>query len=473
MSQANRQIYLITIIAALGGLLFGYDTAVISGAVSAIDVNFVEPRGLSADQAAWLKGFIVASALIGTIFGSAIAGAFAQRMGRRNTMRLAALFFMLSALGSAFPEFGLYPIGTLGAGSTAAFIIYRIIGGFGIGLASVVCPMYIAEIAPSHLRGRLVSLYQFAIVTGIFGVYFINYGIASLGDSAWIDSWGWRYMLASESVFALAFLVSLAAVPESPRWLVMRARAQDALNVLTRYESADRADAILHDIRQSLDTSDRRSVLHFGMAVIIIGVMLSVFQQFVGINAVLYYAPSIFESLGASTNASFLQAAIVGSVNFAFTLIAYRYVDRAGRKPLLLAGAALMAVAMLSLGTCFYLVELGLFALVVMMVYVAAFALSWGPVVWVVLSEMFPNSIRAKALPIAVAAQWISNFLVTSSFTTMTENRWLVDTFNNGFAYWFYGVVSAFAFVFVLRFVPETKGMSLEAVEGSWSRSRR
>ncbi len=464
----SRQVFTVTLIAALGGLLFGYDTAVISGAVNALDVNFVQPRGLDANASASLLGFTVSSALIGTIVGALTAGLIAAAIGRRATMAIAGVLFAISGVGSAYPELGLAPIGGMGPDALTPFNIYRIIGGLGIGLASVVCPMYIAEIAPRHLRGRLVSLNQFAIVTGIFGVYFVNYGIASLGDEAFVVTTGWRWMLLSEVVFAIAFLALLFLVPESPRWLMSKSREAEARTVLARFNAPDAAAAVLDEIRQSLSGAATAPLFAFGALVIFIGVMLSVFQQFVGINAVLYYAPAIFESMGASKNSAFLQTVIVGGVNFIFTLVAYVTVDRYGRKPLLLWGAVIMGGSMLTLGTLFFTEQGGVAALFAMLIYVAGFALSWGPVVWVLLSEIFPNSIRNAALSIAVAAQWISNFIVSWSFSVMNGNPWLADTFNNGFAYWFYGVMSLLAAAFVWRFIPETKQKSLEELERLW-----
>lgn len=469
-AHSQSKVFGATLIAALGGLLFGYDTAVISGAVSAIDENFIKPQGLDPTEAASLLGFAVGSALLGTVVGAAVAGLFAARLGRKLTMVIAAVMFAVSAVGSGYPELFIGEIGAMGPAALWPFIIYRIIGGVGIGLASVVCPMYIAEIAPRHLRGRLVSLNQFAIVTGIFGVYFVNYYIASLGDTAWVNSTGWRWMLVSEVVFAIAFLLFLMATPESPRWLVARGRVDEARGVLQRFNPPSEVGAVLDDIRGSLEKKPSAPLFSFGVLVVFIGVMLSVFQQFVGINAVLYYAPEIFKNMGATSNAAFMQTVIVGGVNFIFTLIAYVTVDRYGRKPLLLWGALIMAGSMLALGTFFYNQSLGLPALAAMLIYVAGFALSWGPVVWVMLSEIFPNSIRNAALPVAVAAQWISNYIVTWSFSVMNGNPWLVATFNNGFAYWFYGVMSLLAALFVWRFVPETKQKSLEELEALWKK---
>lgn len=472
LTDTNPRIVLMTIVVALGGLLFGYDTAVISGAISSIETNFILPRSLSVSDGATLLGFVVASALIGTIFGAATAGQFAKRFGRRATLMIAALLFSLSAIGSAWPEIGFAPIGEMGTSALNPFIFYRILGGFAIGLASVVSPMYIAEIAPKNSRGRLVSIYQFAIVTGIVGVYFVNFLIAGLGDEAWLLSFGWRWMLASEAIFSLTFLLCLFLVPESPRWLVMQARNQEAEAILNKLGFSDRTTDILDEIQSSLISPQSGRLLGFGISVLFIGVLLSAFQQFVGINAVLYYAPSIFEDMGAGTNAALLQTTLVGMINFVFTVVAFLLVDRIGRRPLLVFGALIMSLSMATLGTLFFFEATGRWALVAMLIYVGGFAMSWGPVVWVLLSEMFPNSIRTKAMPIAVAAQWISNFVVSWSFSVLNGNEFLSITFNNAFAYWLFAVFSALAAVFVWRLVPETKEKSLEQIEALWSGSR-
>lgn len=467
-ANVQQNVFGATLIAALGGLLFGYDTAVISGAVSAIQVNFIDPQHLPDERAASLLGSTVGSALIGTVFGAAVAGIFSSWLGRRMAMVIAAILFTVSAIGSAYPELLLGPIGGMGPKALGPFVAYRVMSGLAIGLASVVCPMYIAEIAPPHLRGRLVSLNQFAIVTGIFGVYFVNYYIASLGDPDWVNGIGWRWMLLSEGAPAVLFLAFLAMTPESPRWLVSKGRIDAAKGVLGRFNAPDAVSAVLEEIKSSLVARPSAPLFSFGVLVIFVGVMLSVFQQFVGINAVLYYAPEIFKNMGASKNAAFLQTVIVGGVNFIFTLIAYVTVDRFGRKPLLLVGALIMGFSMLALGVFFYNQSVGVAALLAMLIYVAGFALSWGPVVWVLLSEMFPNSIRNVAMPVAVAAQWISNFIVTWSFSVMNGSPKLVETFHHAFAYWFYGVMSLLAAFFVWRLVPETKQKSLEELEAIW-----
>ena len=460
----------LTLIAALGGLLFGYDTAVISGAVNAIDANFITPRGLSETAASSLSGWTISCALLGCVIGALIAGPLSTRIGRRGGLLVAAVLFLVSSLGSAFPEYGFGPIGGMGPQALVPFIIYRLISGIGIGAASMLSPLYIAEIAPPSQRGRLVTYQQIAIVGGMVIVYFVNWAIASQGDDAWVLSTGWRYMLLSGAIPAGLFLLLLLVVPETPRWLVMKGHKDKARAVLMRLSSEDEARVVLTEIESSLSHTSGK-LFAFGGLVVFVGIMLSLFQQFVGINAVLYYAPLMFQNMGATTDSALLQTIIVGVANVAFTLVALVTVDRWGRKPLLVLGALVMAASMITLGFLFSTNHVGVVALVAVVAYIAGFALSWGPVVWVLLSEIFPNAVKGKAMAIAVAMQWIANLFVSWSFKVLIGNSTLNAMFNHGFPYWIYGVMSILAAVFVLRYVPETKGRTLESVQELWTRS--
>ena len=471
MAATTNSSYLLklTIVATLGGLLFGYDTAVISGTVSSLESFFVLPFGLDELGANARLGFVVSSALIGCIIGGISGGLISKKLGRKNGLILAALLFLFSALGSAMPEMLLKPVGEADHTFIYIFIVYRIIGGIGVGLASMLSPLYIAEIAPAKIRGKLVSMNQFAIIFGMVVVYFVNYYIARQGDDSWLNTVGWRWMFASETIPAGLFLIMLFFVPDTPRSLVLKSQPEKALDVLIKVNGLEEGKKILAEIQNTV-VSHSGKLFSFGITVIVIGVLLSVFQQFVGINVVLYYAPEIFKSMGSGTDAALLQTIIVGAVNLLFTVLAIMTVDKFGRKPLMIIGALGMAFAMFALGTTFFMESVGMGALIFMLIYVASFAMSWGPVCWVLLSEIFPNKIRGRALAVAVAAQWISNYLVSWTFPMMDKNTYLLETFNHGFAYWIYGVMGVLATILVWKFVPETKGKTLEEMEKIWEK---
>ena len=411
-----------------------------------------------------VKGFVVSSALTGCIIGGALAGFAAKSLGRRAGLIISAAALSVSAFGAWQPEL-LNVFGTL---PVFSFIIYRIIGGIGIGLASLLSPMYIAEISPAEMRGRLVSWNQFAIVSGMVIIYFVNYLIARSGNEAWLTISGWRWMFFSGVIPSLVFFSLLLFIPETPRYLMMKGREADALAIIIKISGEAEARAIRDEIRETLHEKNA-PWMSFGFPVIFLGIMLAVMQQFVGINVVLYYAGNIFRNMGASTDTSLLQTIIVGAINMLFTVIAVFTVDRFGRKPLMIAGALIMAVSMLSLGFSFYFRQTGLTALFFMLLYTAGFAMSWGPVTWVLLSEIFPNSIRG-AMSVPVAALWIANLIVSWTFPMLNDNSWLTEKFSHGFSYWIYGIMCLIAAIFVYRFIPETKGRSLEEIEKFWKR---
>ena len=460
---------LITVIATFGGLLFGYDTAVISGTVSSLNKNFVEPHNLPELQANSLSGMIVSSALIGCIIGGLLGGVVSDRLGRKKGLQLVAVLFTISAIGSAWPEMFFAGFGTGGAEYTVHFIIYRIIGGIGVGLASMLSPMYIAEIVPPNIRGKLVSWNQFAIIFGMLVVYFVNYFISRGGDDQWLHATGWRWMFASETIPAILFAILLFFVPESPRWLVLKGKENEAVRVMNRV-SPDMVALEMEEIKASLQHHQSGKLFSFGFLVIFIGIMLSVFQQFVGINVVLYYAPEIFKNMNIDTDGALLQTIIVGAVNLIFTVVAIMTVDKLGRKFLQITGAITMAVGMFALGMTFYLEYMGVGSLLCMLLYIAGFAISWGPVTWVLLAEIFPNKIRGKAMAIAVAAQWIANYMISWTFPIMDKNSVLIEKFHHGFAFWIYAAMSVLAALFVWKFVPETKGLTLEEMESVWEK---
>ncbi|RDV14715.1 D-xylose transporter XylE [Pontibacter diazotrophicus] len=446
----------ITLIATLGGLLFGYDTAVISGAERSVQIFLVDRLGLST----WVHGATISSALIGCIIGGAISGVFASGIGRKKTLILAAVLFFMSALGSGYPEFLFFEDGEPTMGLLYMFNFYRIIGGIGVGLASAVVPVYIGEIAPANIRGRLVSLNQFAIIFGMLVVYFVNWGIASGQSVEWINEVGWRRMFLSEAIPAGLFGVLLFFVPETPRYLSMAGRDDEALKILTKVNGGQRAKEIFAEIKNTVEHHSGK-LLSYGKTVIVIGVLLSIFQQFVGINVALYYAPRIFESMGAGKDASMLQTVVMGVINVIFTVVAILTVDRWGRKPLLMVGSIGMAVGMFAIAGLAYYEVIGISTLVFIIIYTASFMMSWGPITWVLISEIFPNKIRGKAVAVAVAAQWAANFFISATYPSMME-------FSGAFTYGFYGLMSLLSFLFVWKMIPETKGKSLEEMEELW-----
>lgn len=518
INQNKNSFYLpgITIVATLGGLLFGYDTAVISGTVGSLRTFFVDPLSLPLDQANAFEGFIVSSALIGCVIGASIAGFISQRFGRKPSLIFAAVLFLFSAIGSAWPEIFFGMAGSGGHEFGNLFVIYRILGGIGVGIASMVSPMYIAEISPYKKRGALVSWNQFAIIFGMLVVYFVNYSIALKGDAQWLNTFGWRWMFASEIIPASLFLFLLIFVPETPRWLLMNNKSEKASKILTKLVGKDESVLEMRDIQDSFNMDIRQTlrpyyifmitwislfvvalitlkyigntnafeisligsfvvalippINYFGLKIIMVGVLLSAFQQFVGINVVLYYAPEIFKSMGSGTDTALLQTIIVGVINLSFTVLAIQTVDRFGRKPLLIIGALVMTLSMTGLGTGFAAGWSGGIKLFFMLSYTAGFAMSWGPVCWVMLSEIFPNSIRSTVMSIAVAAQWVSNFLVSWTFPMMNKNEFLVNHFNQGFSYWVYGIMGILAALFIWKLVPETKDKTLENMNKLWDK---
>lgn len=483
MNEANNSnklyLYSITTVAILGGLLFGYDTAVISGAEKGLEAFFLQATDFQYNKV--IHGITSSSALIGCVIGGILSGFFTSRLGRRDSLRLAALLFFLSALGSYCPEFLFFDYGEPNTKLLLVFNLYRIVGGIGVGLASAVCPMYIAEVAPSDIRGTLVSCNQFAIIFGMLVVYFVNFlimgdhtnpiidkntaGILSVNPAS--DSWsiekGWRYMFGSEAFPAALFGFLLFFVPKTPRYLVMIRQDEKAYSILEKINGADRAKKILEEIKATSQEKTEK-LFSYGIAVICIGILLSVFQQAIGINAVLYYAPRIFENAGAE-GGGMMQTVIMGIVNIVFTLVAIFTVDRFGRKPLLIIGSIGMAFGAFAVAACDSMGIKGLVPVLSIIVYAAFFMMSWGPICWVLTAEIFPNTIRGKAVAIAVAFQWVFNYLVSSTFPALYD-------FDPVFAYGMYGTICVIAAIFVWRWVPETKGKTLEDMSKLWKKNR-
>ena len=465
--QEGSVLYLISIVlvAVIGGLLFGYDTAVISGAERGLQAFFQGATDFT--YTTGLHGFTTSSALIGCVIGALISGRLAIHLGRKRTLFVAGILFLLSALGSYYPEFVFFPKGVASKSLLAAFNGYRILGGIGVGLASAICPMYIAEIAPARKRGRLVSWNQFAIIFGQLVVYFVNFLIIRSHASdpnvvAWTNAIGWRVMFVSEAVPAGLFALLILLVPETPRYLAIHGHEDKALRVLSNINGEARAREILENIKTTVNRESKKkheNLFAYGFLVVFIGCMLSVFQQIIGINAVLYFAPRIFESMGVSNNMLF--TVIMGIINITFTLVAVFSVEKLGRKPLLITGSLGMAVGALGVALSNVVTLPALVPVISIMVYSACFMFSWGPICWVYIAELFPNTIRSQATALAVAFQWIFNFIVSSTFVPMY-------TWSPFFAYALYGVICVIAAIFVWRLVPETKGKTLEDMTHFW-----
>ena len=454
-TEKGSKIYLfsIVLVAVIGGLLFGYDTAVISGAEKGLQAFFM---GADFEYTDAIHGITSSSALIGCIIGSAISGFFASRLGRKNSLFWAGILFFLSALGSYYPEFLFFEHGVPSYSLLVAFNFYRVLGGIGVGLASAICPMYIAEIAPSNIRGTLVSWNQFAIIFGQLVVYFVNFlilgshanpvidlvnGVNQIMNpeaAAWTTETGWRLMFVSEAVPAGLFALLVLLVPETPRYLAMCGKDEKALNVLSRINGSSQAKVILADIKATTEEKTEK-LFTYGWMVIFIGIMLSVFQQAVGINAAVFT------------------------------------VEKWGRKPLLISGSIGMAIGAFGVALCNIVTGLpAIISVISIMIYSASFMFSWGPICWVLISEIFPNTIRGAAVAIAVAFQWIFNFIVSSTFLPMYNMRLgeMGDKFGHMFAYALYGIICVVAAIFVWKLVPETKGKTLEDMTKLWKKRK-
>ncbi|TYR79337.1 sugar porter family MFS transporter [Priestia megaterium] len=444
----NRFVLLVSCAVAVGGLLFGYDTAVISGAVGFLQERF----HLDATMTGWVTSCI----LIGCMIGAAIAGVLSDHFGRKKILILSAILFIISSLGSAL------------ANTVTVLVVWRIIGGIGVGITALLSPLYIAEIAPAHVRGRLVSLNQLAIVIGIFVVYFVNAAIANNGEIAWNVEIGWRWMLAMGVIPSVLFFVLLLFIAESPRWLEQKGRRDEALRVLKRMNN-DESDAKeqLAEIQATIKSEGMGSIKQlfkpgFRMA-LFIGSVLVLLQQFSGINAIMYYAPEIFKSAGAGEGTAFIQTVLIGATNLLFTLVAIWLIDKLGRKVLLAAGSASMSISLIAIATAFHFGYTdGVWILVFILLAIASFAVSLAPVTWVIISEIFPNRIRGRAMSIVTVLLWGGDYIVSQTFPMLTSNFGPAVTFG------IYGCMTAIAFLFAWLIIPETHNRTLEDIEESW-----
>ncbi|MEI7903288.1 MAG: sugar porter family MFS transporter [bacterium] len=464
--QANwRYILPICLVATLGGLLFGYDTGVISGAIEPLTAKF----GLGDFMKGWASGCV----LIGCALGVLLVGPLSDRFGRKLAMFLAAVMFLVSAIGTALPQ------------DILTFIIFRILGGVGIGIASISTPMYIAEITPAHIRGRLVAVNQIAIVGGIAAAAFINYAIAhSKGDpaspdvQAWLTQTGWRWMFAAGILPSVLFFFMLIGIPESPRWLIEMKKHDKARDILGKVGGRQFADAEASSIREALSGEKGNWSEVFSKRLrlpLMIGISLAILQQVTGINVFMYFGATIFKNMSESTavDAGLLQQIVINGTGVFFTLIAIASVDKWGRKPLMLLGTAGMGISLVAMGLMAQFLQnpqaaSGLM-LTFIILYIACFGLSVGPVVWVILSEIFPTAVRGRAMGLATFCLWIADYIVTQTFPIMdAKGSWFVAHFNHAFPFYVYAAFCIVLIAVMWRFVPETKGRSLEEIERSW-----
>ena len=458
--QKQTYLYLITIVTALGGLLFGYDTGVING------TQFYFSKYFDLDPA--MKGWIVGSALVGCFFGAIVAGPMSKFIGRKYSLIISAILFSISAWGSGLPEFM--------PQSTSLLAFFRIIGGLGIGIASMNAPMYIAEISPAKIRGRLVTYYQLAIVIGFFVVFLATYFIGNNASQQENIEQGWRVMFWSELIPSLLFLISLFFVPRSPRWLALRGRREESMIVLENIHGKEVANMEILEIEKSIEQQQDQTKVNLlakgVLAIVLIGSVLSALQQFTGINAVLYYGADIFEkALGFGQEDVLQQQVLLAGVNLLFTLVAMTTVDRFGRKPLIFIGSFGMIFGFLILGFTLMTQNVGILSLLGVLIFIGSFAMSMGPVVWVLLSEMFPNKIRSAAMSVAVAAQWAANYFVSQTFPMVAEGGVNNNSFWNGsLPYFLFSGFILIIIVFTWKFIPETKGKSLEELESIWEK---
>ena len=435
-------VYFVSIVAAVGGLLFGFDTGVISGAIPFVTQHF----NLNVFQ----EGFTVSILIIACIIGASTTGILGDRFGEKKILIFTAMLFTISAVLSAL------------ARTHLELIIARFIGGLAVGTSSVLSPMYISEISPARIRGRLVSLNQFSIVLGILLTYLSNWFLVNIGPD------NWRWMFGVEAVPAGFFIILLFLVPESPRWLAKQGKNDNAMVILAKISGQKQAEAEMNEIKTALkgEEGSLHELIQPGLRkILIVAVLLGFFSQICGIDAVIYYAPKIFMQSGyESASSAFLASVIVGLINFIFTIIALVYVDKFGRKPLLLFGLIGMTISLLIAGYTMKLdIARNYLVLIPILSYIAFFAFSMGPIPWIFISEVFPNKIRGRAVSIATMALWVSNFIVVQNFP------WMVEKIGGG-SFYIFSLVCFVTFLFVLLMMPETKGKTLEEIELMWKR---
>ncbi|MBC3380372.1 sugar porter family MFS transporter [Serratia fonticola] len=438
-------------IAALGGILFGYDTAVISGAIEALKAYF----DLSPAETGWA----VSNVVIGCVVGAFGAGPLAGRYGRKKALVIAAFLFTISAVGAAL------------ATTFTWFVIYRIIGGLAVGLAATVSPMYMSEVSPKDMRGRALSMQQFAIVFGQIVIFYVNFKIASYASEAWLIEMGWRWMIGSEVIPCLLFTALVFVIPESPRWSVMVGRDDQALAMLTRVSNAEHAKSVLREIKESLrqDEQHRKQKLNYGDVrvrfILFVGCMIAMLQQVTGVNVMMYYAPVVLKTVTENAQEALFQTIWIGVLQLVGSVIGAMLMDRLGRIPLMRWGTLGTIVGLLITSYALYTQATGYFALFGMLFFMVFYAMSWGVGAWVLVSEIFPNRMRSQGMSIAVGCMWLANFVVAQSFPMINDQPYLFSTFHGAFPMWVFAACCLFSYWFIARFIPETKGVSLERME--------
>jgi len=446
----------ISLASALGGFLFGYDLLVISGAKEFYQLVY------NLNTAA-LQGWAVSSCIVGCIIGALFVGKPSDSWGRTKLLSLSGLFFLISAFGSGY------------APTFTQFVLYRLLGGIGMGMASTLAPMYIAEVSPASMRGRMVSLNQLTIVLGILFAQLINYLILNshpipegiMGDAllnTWNGQTGWRLMFAAEGVPAFIFMVWMLFVPPSPRWLVKKSRDQKAHKVLSKIGGKEYADEALKHIEDTLGTDQKSAGFGELLApqmrkILLIGLVIAVYQQWCGINVIFNYASDIFKAAGYEMEGILFNLIVIGITNLIFTFVGMKLIDSLGRKPLMLAGSIGLGIAHILIGWCYYADVSGLYVFAFALAAVACFAATLGPVAWVLISEIFPNRIRGVAMSLAVLSLWIANFVLSFTFPILKE------TLGPAYTFWIYAAICAMGAVFVNKYIPETKGKTLEEIE--------
>ncbi|SFL48362.1 sugar porter family MFS transporter [Salibacterium qingdaonense] len=449
--QSVWYIILIACAAGMAGFLYGFDTAVISGAITFLrDLYSLSPA---------MEGIVISSVMVGGVIGVGISGFLSDRVGRKKILMVSGIIFAISALWSAL------------AGSVLSLILARFLGGLGIGFASALSVTYIAECAPPHIRGRLGSMYQLFTIIGISATFYINLAVANSGSYQWGLETGWRWMLGYGVIPGILFFLILIFIPESPRFLVKNDRTSEALDTLQRINGQDTAQKELNSIQASIDmetSTSIRELLKPGLRkAMLLGIFLALFNQVIGMNAVTYYGPTIFNMMGFENNTEFLATSLIGTVQVIFTVVAIFLIDKAGRKRLMAVGSSLMAVFMVLIGLVFYFDVQGIWGLLAIMGFTAAFCISMGPIPWIMIPEIFPNYLRAKAVGIATMFLWGANFSI-GQFTPM-----LINNVGGAFTFWIFAVICAICYIFVMTIVPETKNKSLEEIETIWKPEKR